>query len=205
MSKLTIIPFQGFYHSIHDDNLDRAADSVLQDDRGDCVHDGLVMRLFDAVDWKQAHISYAKEYTKAWADKVGIAGVEFEELNSPREYNFTTDRIFVKIPDAEVRRIFSETPRQPLHEKAAEWFTSRSGFISFYSADTISWGPLDTWDHNQIGCLIAAYCKFKEFDEEHLVEDFNCNGDIDNWILNTPAAVRVSNLAYRIRRMRGEV
>ena len=125
---------------------------------------------------------------------------------SPREYNFTTDRIFIKLPAKEIRRIHKATEPEVLAEVAAEEFTSRSGFISFYSPDVESWGPLKTWDHNQRYCLLTAYARQEEpgFAEASLVEDYNCNGDIDNWLLNTPGAVRGTNLAYRIRCMRGQ-
>lgn len=206
---LTTIPFAGLYCSWHDDALDRACESVLQDDQGEPVHDKLPMKLFDAIDWGKAHTEYAQMYAKAWCDHLGIQGMEFDELNSPREYNFATDRIFVRIPQAEVERIHTALAKHPqiLTDLAKSKFTSRSGFHSFYSPDVSDWGPLETWDHNQVGTLLEAFQEMEEpgFEESSLTEDWNCNGWLDNMILNTPEAVRVANLAYRVRRMRGEV
>lgn len=202
----TFIPFAGFYYTIHDSELDRACESVLQEHAGDCVHDSLPMRLFDAIDWGKVHADYAKQYALEWADRFGVKGLAFVELNSPREYNFTTDRIFVDIPADEIARIHCAIDPDALAKTARDWFTSRSGFISFYSPDVESWGDVSEWDHNQIACMLQAWqCQTEpDFDESELVEDWAGNGMLDNWILNTPAAIRVSNLAYRIRRMRGE-
>lgn len=199
-----VIPFQGFYNSIHDAELDRACESILQDDSGYCVHDALPGRLFDAIEWARVHVDYARQYALEWADAAGIKGIEFEELNCPREYNFTTDRIFVKIPAGEIERIRREIDPELFAETAREWFTSRSGFISFYSPDIESWGELDEWDHNQRGCMLQAWHTQCDIDEWSIVEDWSGNGMVDNWVLNTPKAVHVAELAYRIRCMRGE-
>lgn len=204
--RLAIIPFSGFYESVHDQALDDACESILQDDSGDCVHDALPMRLFDAVDWGLAHQAYARRYAADWCDRLGIKGAEFEELNSPREYNFTTDRIFVRIPDAEVARIHRETKPDELARVAREWFTSRSGFISFYSPDVSTWGPIGGWDHNKVGALLQAWQNQTkpDLDDWGIVEDWSGNALVEDMVLNTPAAVHVAGLAYRIRRMRGE-
>lgn len=202
-----VIPFAGFYNSIHDAQLDWACEFILQDDSGNCVHDALPERLFDSIEWARVHVDYARQYALEWADAAGIKGLEFEELNSPREYNFTTDRIFVKIPANEIARIRREIDPETLAQTARDWFTSRSGFISFYSPDVESWGDVESWDHNQIGCMLEAWQTMREgsdFEESRICDDWSGNGMLENWILNTPKAIRVANLAYRIRRMRGE-
>lgn len=204
---LAIIPFSGFYNSIHDAELDRACEMILSDDRGHCVHDALPMRLSDSVDWRKAHTDYARRYAIEWAERFGVRGLEFESLHSPREYNFTTDRIFVEIPAGELARIYRAVRRKSLPEVAREMFTSRDGFISFYSPIVANWGPMRQLDHNQWFAVLTAWQRQNEpeFDEWDLVEDWSGNGMVDNWVLNTPAAIRVADLAYRIRRMRGEV
>lgn len=202
---LAVIPFSGFYNSLHDAELDHACEMMLSDDRGDQVHDKLPMRLFDAVNWRAAHESYARQYALEWCDRFGIDGAEFDELNSPREYNFRTDRIFIRLPEPEVARIHAAIERPILDEVTREMFTSRSGFISHYPPSVEDWGDVSEWDHNQIFALLTAWQRQHEpdFEEWSLIEDWAGNGKVDDWILNTPAAVRVANLAYRIRRMRG--
>jgi hypothetical protein len=187
-STLAVIPFSGFYNTWHDDALDRALESYFQDpDNGDAI-DEFVEHAFDAVNWRQVHETYARHYAEAFAERFKIAGVEFDELNSPREYNFVTDRIFVKIPEAEVHRIYHETLPKILEEVAEEMFTSRSGFSSFYSNDVKDWGPLEEWDHNQVYALLRAYVRANEgadldgYEQFQLMEDYHCNGYMENWL-----------------------
>lgn len=147
-----VIPFSGFYESDHDAALDCALEQMLQDDRGD-VYQDLFMPAFDDIDWGKVHVSYAKEYVEHLSH-VTDHKFEFVELVSPREYNFTTDRIFVK---TELRPLLVATPIETIRKAAAELFTSRSGFHSFYSPDIDTWGPLEDWDYNQALALTGAW------------------------------------------------
>lgn len=188
MMRLAIIPFAGFYGTWHDDELDRALESYFQDPETGDPLDEFTSDAFMQVDWTQVHRRYALAYAQAWCEHFGIKGMEFDELNSPREYNFVTDRIFVKIPLAEVQRIFLETPLSYLNEVAAEEFTSRSGFISSYSPDVGDWGDLEEWDHNQVWALLRAHVRFIDGDdwdqqrESDLMETYRDNGYFENWI-----------------------
>lgn len=93
----------------------------------------------------------------------------FEEMTSPREYNFETDRLFARLPAVVIRRLF-KLSRDDNHETLAaviaERFTHRSGFVSFYSNDLAEWldKPLMTWDHNEIGTLLIAVLRLRGFD-----------------------------------------
>lgn len=183
---LTIIPFSGFYESVHDEALDDALNQIFADDRGD-PNDGLINRAFDYIKWHEVQIKYAEAYAEAFADEFEIKGAKFESMQSPREYNFTTDRIFMEVPQEEMQRIFDETPPMTLSDVAKEMFTSRSGFISFYSSDWRSWGPLPTWDHNQCFALIQAHVRMEhdDFDcwaEFGLMERFRDNGYFEDWL-----------------------
>lgn len=203
----TLIPFSGFYESIHDSEIDRALEQEFSDSSGN-ANDGLVSRAFDWVNWRAVHVAYAKAYAEQFSEEFEILGLEFESLQSPREYNFTTDRVFVNIPDSEVIRILAETPRTTLDAVAAEWFTSRSGFSSFYSPDVDGWGDLATWDHNQLGALVAAYVlhrregeRFDMWAEYSLCEDFGSNGDLSNWLFTDckPELLRIAKVGDYLR------
>lgn len=163
---LTTVPFAGFYNSIHDSELDDTLDRIFSDKASGCDLDphGLRSRAFDAMPWGDVHREYAEKFCEHFAHKTGIA-LTWESMTSPREYNFSTDRIFATIEPAEVLRLLRELPSGELAEEAAERFTSRSGFISSYSADVDSWGPVETWDHNQVGTIVAAYVQHKFADE----------------------------------------
>lgn len=207
---LTIIPFSGFYDSLHDSALSDALTQSLADDSGNPYAD-LSESAWEYVDWKKVYADYANGYAAAFAEEFQIRGLLFKSLNSPCEYNFTTDRIFCTVPRAEMRRIRRVTPARVLADVAADMFTSRSGFISFYSNNPANWGAFDKWDHNQRYALIRAYVLHMreggEFDiwaEYALIEDAQCNGALDNWIYGNckPRLHRMSNVAYA-RRERG--
>lgn len=185
---LAVIPFSGFYNSLHSSELDRALEMMFSGASGN-PNDGLVSRAFDLVQWRSVHAAYAAHYAAAFCEEFEIKGAAFESMTSPREYNFTTDRVFITLPESEVTRILSVTPRATLDDVAREMFTSRSGFISHYSPDVDSWGPLEGWDHNQCFALLSAYVlhmrdgdAFDMWAEYSIMEDCSCNGYLDNWI-----------------------
>ena len=99
-------------------------------------------------------------------DGTGIE-LAFESMTSPREYNFTTDALYVTINDPV--RLFADTNVGSLNAVIAERFTSGPGFHSFYSNDPDDWRakPLDEWDHNELGALLTAYLR-QQLDEKDL-------------------------------------
>jgi hypothetical protein len=88
-------------------------------------------------------------------------GIAFGEMESPREYNFTTDRVFGRVRLSTMRDLFNRSAadrHETLSRVIRERFTSRSGFVSFYSNDVRDWvkKPLRDWDHNEYGTLLWA-------------------------------------------------
>lgn len=185
---LTTIPFSGFYNSLHDSSLDDALDQMFSDHATGCtVNHKLRDRAFDACQWGLVHGNYAAEYAKALAAEFKIA-LTFESLKSPREYNFDTDRIFCEIELDEVKRIRAETSEKVFRDKVRERFTPCDGFIPFYSANLDNWDEIETWDHNEVGTLIAAYIDeqaigFDMWTEYDLMESARTNGRLDEWII----------------------
>lgn len=203
-----VIPFAGFYESLHDGELEFALEQILSDDSG-CAYEVLQDHGFDAVDWKAAHEAYAKKYAEAFANKFEIKGLEFEELVSPREYNFTTDRVFCKVPYDELVRLHKETPAETFKKVCEQNFTRRDGFIPFYSSDWTSWGHYEDWDHNQWMTVMEAYVLHKrdgeEFDsmaEFSLMEDERGNGGLDECLFSgdNKKLKRLDNIASYLRK-----
>lgn len=100
---------------------------------------------------------------------------EYEEMTSPREYNFGTDRLFMQVPLVIMRQLFKRSAaneHSTLRTCIEERFTSRSGFSSFYTTDLDSWlaKPLAQWDHNELGTLLIA-----------ALEDAGVNDDADSY------------------------
>jgi hypothetical protein len=183
---ISTIPFGGFYNSIHDSEIDNTLERMFSDrDTGNERNEGLEQAFYRKCDFSVVHLDYAKAYAEAFADKFEIKA-EFESMSSPKEYNFTTDRIFITIADSEVVRLHSLVKADELDKVAKERFTSYDGFSSSYSNDVGDWGPVAEWDHNQIGALIQAYVnqesdsEFDQYSELSLMESFTSNGGLDS-------------------------
>jgi len=184
MKYATIVPFSGFYASLHGGLLDDTLNSMFSDDDGDPYED-LVMKASDAVDWRAAHLAYAKEYTENFATALGL-DLAFDTMLSPREYNFETDRIFAVITKDSLLKAYAGVDRAALAALVKCTFTSRDGFSSFYDPGIRTW-PEDVtkWDHNQIGTLLQAlaneaYQNFDQWQEYELMDSARGNGVIDN-------------------------
>lgn len=207
-----LVPFAGFYETWHDAEFDDVL-SRMFDIEGDGASYAaeLASRFFDTIDWQAAQTEYAQEYCSRFAAALGMKVCEFEEMNSPREYNFTTDRLFCLFLESELQSLFNnDDVRAELDKVAADMFTSRSGFISFYSPDVTSWPEtLGEWDHNQRGALLKAAAniiikggeEFGQSDEFDLMESPRCNGEIDNWIWgNTTDGAVMGNRCDKVAR-----
>lgn len=185
---LTTIPFSGFYQSFHDADLDDALQQMFTNWETGVCNDKLFARAYGMVQWRLVYANYAAEYAKGLADEFKIA-ITFVNLDSPREYNFETDRIFCEIGLDEVKRLRAETSEKPFRDLARARFTSRSGFISFYSPDVDEWGAIETWDLNQVGTLLEAYIeeqhgdRFDQQAELDIMESARANGRLDEWII----------------------
>lgn len=180
---LTTIPFSGFYESIHSSNLDYELESLFQNDNGES-NSGLEYRAHNSMNWRAAHEEYAKEYAEQFAHEFKIEGLEFESLESPRFYNFVTDRIFCKIDYKTLCTIMAGFDLAAFADYVREKFTSRDGFSSFYSNDLATWGSVSSWDHNQCGSVLEFYAMqenggdYDEWGENSTCESMICNGNL---------------------------
>lgn len=201
-TQLAQIPFSGFYNSLHDGEIDTTIERMFSDHASGCeVNRPLADRFFDKCDFGAVHRAYAADYAARFGKEFDIS-LQFESMESPKYYNYTTDRIFVHIEGEEVQRLYAATDKAALAEAAREMFTSCDGFISSYSPDVESWGDVSTWDHNQILCLLRTYAnqehpngEFDDYAEYSLMEDCFCNGNLDNWLFE---AAPNANRLFRI-------
>lgn len=222
MSKLLCtIPFAGFYNSWHDSACDDALNMALSDSSG-FENAGLIERAHrdhspDFANWREQYArAYAESFRDELADQSGVTldSMEFESMESPREYNFDTDRIYVTIERAQLRKLYMATGTPAVEKAAADRFTSRSGFISHYSPDLAQWGILADWDHNQAGTIFNAAADqflardsdtgFSQSDQFDLMESYQGNGYFDDWLCeNSPAFARLANVASYLRERDG--
>lgn len=161
-----VIPFDGFYSTVHEDVLNYALETEVQYLREEEVPEEIIERVENGIDWGAMRKAYYTHYVGYWAaaltEKIGVmVTIETPELNSPREYNFRNDRIFARMDYDGLLSVLSkvradEALNKDFLKMAREMFTSHSGFISFYNPDPSTWGSPETWDYNQWGCLLQS-------------------------------------------------
>lgn len=84
-----------------------------------------------------------------------VKGVEWEELRSPKEYNFANDAVNLKIAvDVSAIRKFLKEHRDEFAAWLKARYTSRDGFISSYPSDVASW-YIDT---KNFSAMDGHYC-----------------------------------------------
>ena len=181
-----VVPFSGFYESGHDDNLMSALSSICQDESGD-EHPELA-DMWQHVPWPAVYARYAEWYVGELVDRFPVLqGLTVLRVESPREYNFTSDVILGDLPDPQkLRAACDEDILRDLVKKA---FTPCSGFIPFFSADLDDWPEdLTQWAPVQLRLLIEAAMRSsddwdaRDLEPCNLAENARGNGVFENWI-----------------------
>lgn len=197
---LTTIPFAGFYNSIHNANIDDAENQLFTDrDTGTENNEGLQARFSDKCDYWKVYDKYARVYAEHFAEDFKIPSLKFVELDSPREYNYSTDVIVCSISRADLRAVYKSVDKKELADHVRENCTSRSGFMSFYDPDLSTWGYVDKWEMPQIKLLLDVHCAGEVGDfsehEVYCMESYSGNGYFDNWLSE---ACPISNRLFAI-------
>jgi hypothetical protein len=199
MSKqLVIIPnFHGFYDSAHSQIIEGALESLCYDRETDEANQELAENIWEYANYPAIHNAYAKEYVENFCAGYDV-NLVFNSLSSPKEYNFTNDRIYCHISQREVRRLFKIVKTYGLdifNRVCSDTFKSRDGFISFYNHNWKEWGNVLTWDANQLSALLEAYieCEYERgvsaYSEWDIMERSICNGVIEGIIIDTSPRV----------------
>lgn len=171
--------FDGFYNTIFDNS---EAEYYLLNDHFEWEYlketygDGIKADDF-TFDWNERETDIAKRFTKVLHDEYlsnipFIENVRFDEIDSPRFYNYRNDNLYIYVDFADdwkdQVRHFIATNYNWLQEKIHEDWTSRSGFRSFLSNDIDDWGSylFDEEDPNYISEIIKYMLIInKDFDE----------------------------------------
>ena len=181
-----LIPFAGFYNTPHTAHIDHAEEQLFTDDSGEIPCQKLYEMFWQNTSYKPVFNKYARAYVEALGEELGIH-FDYEEMDSPREYNFTSDRLFAKISRSDLARLLRAVRGKPLDSKIAEWFTSHSGFISYYPNHISHWPRIAEWDHNHVGCVLACYVdqlqgKQSLQDEFSIAQDQISDDAIQGWL-----------------------
>lgn len=116
--------FGGFYHSEHSETIENNIEVYGYE--------------WEDVDYKNTYINYCKAFLNRLSGELDI-NLSFISLDSPREYNFTTDKIFCSISENDFNTLLNTYDfgilgnTKELYNYIEEHSKSRDGFTSFYS------------------------------------------------------------------------
>lgn len=199
---IAIPTFTGFYESLHSLAIDDEAQQAVADESGFFDEDDeLAVGAFNAFHYTSEMLTeYAKAYVKRWTahveEETGYdLKAEFSELYSPREYNFETDRIFVKVPEESVRHMIKWMDKQVWADLIQKRLEPRPGFAPFYSNSVHSsdWDltQFKDWGPAKLELLCEAWLKTEGDLEDQLqradaeiVETMQSNGDVHSVVWN---------------------
>ncbi len=127
------LEFGGFYGSIHEDAIDFAHESGLEDDH--------MEQSAPDIDYAKTRVNYCKEYLQKLEEYIqneyefGLI-LKFKELKSPREYNFTTDTIILDTESFEqlgnlVKYLYKNEP--DFAKTLRDVTTEKSGYYPYYN------------------------------------------------------------------------
>ena len=180
MNKLeSTIPFDGFYESFISADIDHQIGQQIEWDSD--IYDlneseeEILYNNYLTVNTSYFYNQIAEDYTNFYIDELNerLEGftlkATYKCFESPREYNFKTDRIFIEIEEnhaVDFIEYIVKNYKKELEQKIEDRFRSRSGFISFYKNSIDLWAKdFKEWDCNMIGTC------FELFDLEE--EDIN--------------------------------
>lgn len=169
------IPFSGFYETIHDGEFDgwleSETDYILDQNK---YLEGKDSEVFDALsdntDWKEVRQQYADQYVYNFFEMIkDYCDIEVSTskvvIHSPREYNFTSDKLETQISMEEWLKLYEKVDKNNLRILVKEALTPRSGFHPYYSNNLEDWGCPTGWETPQIE--LALQTLIEEIDEDY--------------------------------------
>ena len=190
---MATIPFQGFYNSLYSHAIEGEIESSLDwytEDYGlteaqrDILANGYLEK-----NVSEFYYNVSKDYAEAFIYEIerdtGLTlNARFESIESPKEYNFQTDRLFIELPEASAVAFIDyilANHKEELEKLIAQRFTSRSGFISHYDNTLEAWGNPSEWDLNQIGTCFEIF----EYLEQEIYDGHDIYESISNGLADT--------------------
>ncbi len=170
INRVTIsLPFSGFYNSIHNMFIDSLVERHFE---VDCIHD-LTESQDNSINYAATRLKYCKELISFYSElaQKELAPVPFEltfnNLYSPREYNFETDQIMATISMRTMKSInayVSKNLKAELTDYLLENCTTRDGFYSYYSNDVNEWlnTPFKDFTQAQLSVFFEVYLGFSD-------------------------------------------
>lgn len=171
------IPFDGFYNSISDYRVENRLfeEWCNENNKGYCDMSEIETdekEYDDFNNWitdkkyRETKKRYINDYTDNFLNLIyGYTKINLDytdlEMTSPREYNYGTDRLFIKVDFEKLKKLYEIVDKKILKETIKDSFTSYSGFSSHYSndIDNKEWTDINDFDHNQWNAVFDAIVK----------------------------------------------
>jgi hypothetical protein len=191
--------FDGFYNSMLEFDYDMCIYNIEEDRQ----EKGIIQK-FDSDKIEIDYKSYCNDMSINAVQTIGeplldmnlIVSVEFENLYSPREYNFETDSIncIYSITEENKKNIleYIKNNIDEFETYIKDRYTSRSGFMSFYSNDFRQWiKEFESWNMEKIDHKFSSVLEFILLNEEEqyyysmeISENFTISNSCDQYITN---------------------
>ena len=194
MNKLeSTIPFDGFYESFISADIDHQIGQQIEWDSDiyDLNEDEQQILWNNYLDINRSYFynQIAEDYTNFYIDELNerLEGftlkATYKCFESPREYNFTTDRIFIEIEEnhaIDFIKYIIKNYKKELEEKIKQRFTSRDGFWSHYKNGLDLWTQdYSEWDCNMIGTCFELF-NLEEEDINYSLREYLSEKIMDN-------------------------
>jgi hypothetical protein len=201
---IATIPFQGFYNSLYSYSIENEIEQSLEwytedyeltEAQRETLSDGYLEK-----NTSEFYYNVSKDYAEAFIYEIerdtGLSlNARFESMESPREYNFQTDRIFIELPETSAVAFIDyilANHKEELEKLIAQRFTSRSGFWSNYDNTLEAWGDPSEWDYNQLGTCFEIF----EYLEHEIYDGHDIYESISNGLADT-LSDKASNMLDR--------
>lgn len=167
MKAQTYLPlFSGFYGS-HWDEPDFYGEEEIFDLPND-------KEFWEFINWENYHNHIAKEMCSEVQSLLSdfVSDIKFENIVSPKYYNFSNDSINCEITFQEAKiHLYLEENINEFKKYIKDRYTSRDGFISSYSNDAKEW--LFEWSSNEhmVGSVLQFICENEGHEEPWDISD----------------------------------
>ena len=149
---IATIPFQGFYDSLYSYSIEGeienttewyAEDYNLSEAQQETLASGYLEKNISEFYYNVSK-DYAEGFIYEIESETGLSlNASFESVESPREYNFATDRLFIELPEESAVAFINyilANHKQELEDLIRQNFTSCDGFWSNYKNTLEAWG-----------------------------------------------------------------
>jgi len=190
---IATIPFQGFYNSLYsyaiESEIENSVEWYTEDyDLSEAQRDILANGYLEK-NVSEFYYNVSKDYAEAFIYEIerdtGLyLNARFESMESPKEYNFQTDRLFIELPETSAVAFINyilANHKEELEKLIAQRFTSRDGFWSNYENTLEAWGDPSEWDLNQIGTCFEIF----EYLEQEIYDGHDIYESISNGLADT--------------------